>query len=98
MTEPEADAVVTMLRTCETAPQVEIRRSRETTMEALRLEATRGTLIQEPTDEPESSVYGSCQEAESAGEQRAQGSKAEVRTFPKEVVPQVSPYRVRGNV
>ena len=41
----------------------------------------------EPTEEPVSSVYGSCEEAESAGEQRVQGSRGGGRGFPKAMVP-----------
>ena len=78
MTEPEAEAVVEMLETCENPPQVEVRKSLGTTMEALK---------PEPTEEPESSVYGSCEEAESAGEQRVQGSQGGGQGFPKAMVP-----------
>ena len=41
----------------------------------------------EPTEEPEGSVYGSCEEAESAGEQRVQGSQGGGRGFPNAMVP-----------
>ena len=77
MTEPEAEAVVEMLETCENPPQVEVRKSLGTTMEALK---------PEPTEEPESSVYGSCDDAESAREQRVQGSQGGGRGFPKAAV------------
>ena len=40
-----------------------------------------------PPHEWTSSVYGSCEEAESAGEQRAQGSQGGGRSFPKAIVP-----------
>ena len=57
---------------------MEVRKSLGTTMEALK---------PEPTDEPESSVYGSCEEAESAGEQRVQGSQGGGQGFPKAMAP-----------
>lgn len=74
MTEPEAEAVVDMLGTCENPPDVEVEgwEALGTTMEALK---------------PEGSVYGSCEEAESAGEQRVQGSQGGGRGFPKAMVP-----------
>ena len=40
-----------------------------------------------PTDEPESAIYGSCEEAEAAGEQRVQGSRGGGRGYPKAMVP-----------
>ena len=40
-----------------------------------------------PTPELQNSVYGSCEEAESAGEQRVQGSQGGGRGFPKAMVP-----------
>ena len=79
MTEPEAGAVVEMLNTCEDPPVVEVE-----VWEAL---GTTGVHKPEPTDEPESSVYGSCQEAAEAGEQRMQGSQGSGRGFPKAMVP-----------
>ena len=69
--------MVEMLGTCEDPLEVEVRKSLETMMGALRLE---------PTQEPESSVYGSCEEAEFAGEQRVQGSQGGGRGFPKGMV------------
>ena len=41
----------------------------------------------EPEEESESSVYQLCEEAESAGEQRVQGSQGSGRGFPKATVP-----------
>ena len=61
MTEPESEAVMEMLGTCDSPPTVEV-------WEALG--TTTGEHKPEPTEEPESSVYGSCEEAESAGEER----------------------------
>ena len=80
MTEPEAGAVVEMLNTCEDPPVVEVE-----VWEALG--AATGEHKPEPTDEPESSVYGSCEEAAAAGEQRVQGSQGGGQGFPKAMVP-----------
>ena len=41
----------------------------------------------ESTRELQNSVYGSCEEAESAGEQRVRGSQGGGRGFPKGMVP-----------
>ena len=79
MTEPEAGAVVEMLNTCDDPPVVEVE-----VWEAL---GTTGVHKPEPTDEPESSVYGSCEEAAAAGEQRVQGSQGGGLGFPKAMVP-----------
>ena len=76
MTEPEAGAVVEMLNTCEAPPVVEVE-----VWEAL------GEHKPEPTDKPESSVYGSCEEAAEAGEQRVQGSQGGGQGFPTTMVP-----------
>ena len=78
MTEPEAGAVVEMLNTCEDPPVVEIR---------MALGMATGVHKPEPTDEPESSVYGSCEEAAEAGEERVLGSQGSGRGFPKAMVP-----------
>ena len=78
MTEPESEAVMEMLGTCDSPPTVEV-------WEALG--TTTGEHKPEPTEEPESSVYGSCEEAESAGEERVQGSQGGGRGFPKAMVP-----------
>ena len=80
MTEPEAGAVVEMLNTCEDPPVVEVE-----VWEALG--AATGEHKPEPTDEPESSVYESCEEAAAAGEQRVQGSQGGGQGYPKRVVP-----------
>ena len=77
MTEPEAGAVVEMLNTCEDPPVVVL----------TALETATGVHKPEPTDEPESSVYGSCEEAAAAGEQRVQGSQGGGLGFPKAMVP-----------
>ena len=48
---------------------------------------TPGTTMREfkpePTEEPETSVYRSCEEAEAAGEQRVQGSQSGGRASPE---------------
>ena len=80
MTDPEAEAVVEMLGTCERPPDVKL--------ETLGLMVIRvGVHKPEPAEEPESSLYGSCEEAESAGEQRVKGSQGGGRGFPKAMVP-----------
>lgn len=78
MTEPVAEAVVEMLGTCETPPQVEV--------EELDNLGT-ATGEHKPMPELQNSVYGSCEDAESAGEQRLQGSQGGGRGFPKAMVP-----------
>ena len=78
MTEPEAEAVVEMLYTCENPPEVEV-------WEALG--TATGEHKPEPTEELQNPVYGSCEEAESAGEQRVQGSQGGGRGFPKAMIP-----------
>ena len=78
MTEPEAEAVVEMLYTCENPPEVEV-------WEALG--TATGEHKPEPTEELQNSVYGSCEEAAEAGEQRVQGSQGGGRGFPKAMVP-----------
>ena len=62
MTRVEADAVIEMLSTCPVEVEVEV-------WEAL--EPATGEHKPEPTEEPESSVYGSCEEAAEAGVPRA---------------------------
>ena len=79
MTEPEAGAVVEMLGTCEDPPVVEVE-----VREAM--EARVGVHKPETTEQ-DGSVYGSCDEAEAAGEQRVQGSQGGGEGFPKALVP-----------
>ena len=78
MTEPEAGTVVDMLGTCENPPVVE-------------MEASGNVMIvpgeDKPTAEPENTVYGSCEEAAAAREQRVQGSQGGGEGFPKAMVP-----------
>ena len=78
MTPVESAIVMDMLGTCENPPQVEVE--------------IRGTMevrvgVHKPTAEHENPVYGSCDEAESAGEQRVQGSQGGGKGYPKRVVP-----------
>ena len=79
MTEPEAGAVVEMLNTCENPPVVEVE-----VWEAL---GATGEHKPETTEEQDSSVYGSCEEAAEAGEQRVQGSQGGGLGYPKAMVP-----------
>ena len=69
-----------MLQRCESPPVVEVE-----VWEALG--TATGEHKPEPTEEPENSVYGSCEEAEEAGEQRVQGSRGGGQEFPKAMVP-----------
>ena len=80
MTEPEAEAVTEMLHTCENPPMVEVE-------VWVSLETATGEHKPTPTKELQSSVYGSCEEAEAAGEQRVQGSQGGGQGFPKAMVP-----------
>ena len=80
MTKLEAEIVMDMLGTCEDPPDVEV--------EVWEAPGTAtGEHKPEPTEELQNSVYGSCEEAESAGEQRVQGSRGGGRGFPKAMVP-----------
>ena len=78
MTPVESEIVMDMLGTCENPPEFEVN-----TLDHL------GTVAGEhkPTPEPEGAVYGSCEEAAAAGEQRMQGSRGGGRGFPKATVP-----------
>ena len=83
MTQRESEIVMDMLGTCENPPEyeVEIRETMET-ME-VRVEVHKPETI----EEQDGSVYGSCEEAEAAGEQRVQGSQGGGLGFPKAMVP-----------
>ena len=82
MTEPEAEAVMDMLHTCENPPAV------VTEVESYSAPGTvTGEHKPEPTEESEGSAYQSCEEAESTGEQRVLGSKGGGWGFPKAMVP-----------
>ena len=78
MTKVESEIVMDMLGTCENPPDMEVEE-----LDYL------GTLVAEhkPTPELQNSVYGSCEEAESAGEQRFQGSQGGGLGYPKAMVP-----------
>ena len=78
MTKVESEIVMDMLGTCENPPDLELWEAPGT--------AT-GEHQFEPEEESESSVYQSCEEAESAGEQRVQDSQGSGRGFPKATVP-----------
>ena len=78
MSEPEAGAVVEMMNTCDDPPVVEIR---------MALGTATGVHKPEPTDELQNPVYGTCEEAAEAGEERVQGSQGGGEGFPKEMVP-----------
>ena len=72
MTREESRAVVEMLEGCENPVKVV---------------ELKGTAAPDPTEEPERSVYGSCDEAEAAGATRVQGGQGVGRGFLKELVP-----------
>ena len=78
MTQVESEIVMDMLGTCENPPEYEVE-----TLDYL------GPVAGEhhPTVEPEETVYGSCEEAAAAGEQRVQGRQGGGRGFPKVMVP-----------
>ena len=80
MTQRESEIVVDMLGTCEDPPEyeVEIREAMEVSV---------GVHKPEPSEKTEGSVYGSCDDAESAGEERVLGGKAGGQGFPKAMVP-----------
>ena len=78
MTPVESEIVMDMIGTCEDPPEYAVE-----TLDYL------GTVAGEdkPTPGPEDGVYGSCEEAAVAGEQRVQGSRGGGRGFPKAMVP-----------
>ena len=80
MTPVESEIVMDMLGTCENPPEyeVEIREAMEVRV---------GVHKPETIEEQDGSVYGSCEEAEAAGEQRVQGSQGGGQGYPKRVVP-----------
>ena len=78
MTKVESEIVMDMLGTCENPPDVDVREA---------LENRAGEHKPEPAEEPQNSVYGSCQEAEFAGESRFQGSQSGGLGYPKAMVP-----------
>ena len=78
MTKVESEIVMNMLGTCENPPDVEVREA---------LESAAGEHKPEPAEELQNPVYGSCQEAEFAGESRFQGSQGGGLGYPKTMVP-----------
>ena len=80
MTPVESGIVMDMLGTCENPPEfeVEIREA---------MEAMVGVHKPETTEQQDRSVYGSCDAAEAAGEQRMQGSQGGGQGYPKSMVP-----------
>ena len=78
MTAVESEIVMDMLNTCDDPPVVEIR---------MALGTVTGVHKPEPTDELQNPVYGTCEEAAEAGEERVQGSQGGGEGFPKAIVP-----------
>ena len=78
MTPVESEIVMDMLGTCEDPPDFKVE-TRDVT----------GVKVGEhkPTAEPAKTVYGSCEEAEEAGEERVQGSQGGGQGFSKAMVP-----------
>ena len=78
MTPIESEIVMDMLGTCENPPDFEVK-----TLDYL------GAVTGEdkPRADPEGTVYGSCEKAEAAGEERVQGSQGGGQGFPAEMVP-----------
>ena len=93
MTQRETEAVIEMLDTCEEPLEIEAERAEGVAGTGTSGRATEGTatttptLIPEPEQQENISVYGSCEEAVEAGESRVQGSVGGGRGFPKEMVP-----------
>ena len=80
MTPVESEIVMDMMGTCENPPEYEVE-----TLDYLGAVSVTGEDKQ--TAEPESQVYGSCEEAAAAGEERVQGSSGGGEGFPKAMVP-----------
>ena len=78
MTPVESEIVMDMLGTCEDPPDFEVE-----TREVMGVKVG----VDKPTPEPEGTVYGSCEEAAAAGEERVQGSSGSGRGFPASMVP-----------
>ena len=76
MTVVESEIVMDMLGTCEDSPEVEVEFA--------------GNVVAVPGEdkpEAEATVYGSCEEAATAGETRLQGNRGGGKGFPKVMVP-----------
>ena len=78
MTKVESEIVMDMLGTCEQPPDVDVREA---------LESATGEHKPEPAEGLQNPVYGSCEEAESAGEHRFQGNQGGGLGYPKAMVP-----------
>ena len=93
MTQPETEAVIDMLDTCEEPVEVEAERAEDFAGTEASGQTTAGETTATPTlvpalePEEKTTVYGSCEEAVEAGELRVQGSVGGGRGFPKEMVP-----------
>ena len=74
MTPAESAIVMDMLGTCENPPEFEVE---------IREAMGSSVGVHKPTAEPEETLYGSCEEAEAAGEQRVQGSQGGGEGFPR---------------
>ena len=72
MTRDESRGVLEMLEGCE---------------DPVKVVELRVMAEPDPTKKPESSAYGSCEEADAAGATRVQGGQGGGRGFPKELVP-----------
>ena len=78
MTPVESDIVMDMLGTCVAPARFEVE-----TKDVVEVRTGENT----PTPETEGTVYGSCEEAAAAGEERVQGNRGGGRGFPKAMVP-----------
>ena len=74
LTMTKGEAVIAMLDTCDQPVEVEVERAQ-------------GVPTPQPEPEEGRGVYGSCEEAEAAGESRVLGSSGGGRGFPEEMVP-----------
>ena len=81
MTQRESEIVMDMLGACENPPEYEVE-IRET------MEVRVGMHKPETTEEQDGSVYGSCEDAESAGEQRVPGSQGGGQGLPEGDAPE----------
>ena len=77
MTPYEADIVMDMLGTCEVPPRFEVEM----------LDYLGSVTGEDKVTGPEETVYGSCEEAAAAGEERVQGNRGGGKGFPTAVVP-----------
>ena len=80
MTPVESEIVMDMLGTCENPPDMEVE-------ELDYPETATGKHKFEPVQGPGISIYGSCEDAEAAGEERVQGSQGGGLGYPKAMLP-----------